>query len=124
MTDKGDEIPKMDADDLWLEETFTDRAVGIIRRLTPVKPDGSPDPARKTAFVGESSLMTPGGSLPISFELPAEDLSQAVAAYGDALQKAIAETMEELKEMRRRATSSLVIPQGAGGLPPGKLTLP
>ena len=123
MSDEGGELPTMDAEDLWHEEMFTDRAVGVIRRLTPVKPDGSPDPARKIAFVGESSLMTPAGSLPISFELPAENLSQAVAAYGDTLQKAVDETMEELKEMRRKATSSLVLP--GGGLPPapGKLKL-
>ncbi len=129
MSDKGDEMPQMNAGDLWLEEMFTDRAVGVIRRLTPVKADGAPDPSRKVAFVGESSLMTPAGSLPINFEIPAENLTQAVAAYGDTLQKAVAETMEELKEMRRKASSSLVLP-GAGGLPggglppvPGKLKL-
>ena len=38
--------PKMDADDLYREDTYSDRKVGTIRVMTPVKSDGSPDPAR------------------------------------------------------------------------------
>lgn len=110
---------KMDAADLWREEVFTDRKVGTIRRLTPVKPDGAADPARHVLFVGEASLLTPAGSLPLSFEIPAATLEQAVAAYGDEVARAFDEAMAELKEMRRRASSSLVLPQG--GLPPGGL---
>ncbi len=130
--------PKMDAADLWREEVFTDRKVGVLRRLTPVKPDGSDDKARKAIFVGEASLYTPAGTLPLSFDIPAETLEAAAAAYGDAVEKAFAEAMEELKEMRRKAASSIVIPKGGagglgglgdpglGGLPPGggKLHLP
>lgn len=124
--------PKMDAADLWREEIFTDRKVGTIRRLTPVKSDGNADPARKTQFLGEASLMTSAGSLPLTFEIQAATLEQAVQAYGDAVQKAFQEAMEELKELRRRAASQIVIPQGGasgltgggGGLPPGKLKLP
>src|SRR5687767_10595996 len=116
------DTPKMDAADLWREDMFTDRKVGVIRRLTPVKPDGSEDSARKVVFVGEASLMTPGGALPLTFEIPAGDLSAAVAAYGPALEKALNEAMEELKELRRRASSQIVLPQG--GLPPGGLAGP
>lgn len=124
---------KMDAANLWREETFSDRAAGTIRRLTPVKADGSPDPTRKTVFIGEAALLTPAGSLPLTFEIPANDLAVAVAAYGEALQKGFAEAMKELQEMRRRAASQIVIPKtgatsdllGAGPLPnkPGKLHL-
>jgi len=123
----------MDAADLWREEVFTDRKIGTIRRLSPVKPDGSPDPARKALFVGEASLYTPAGTLPLNFEIPAATLEQAVAAYGAAVEEAFAQAMEELEEMRRRAATSLVIPKagaslaGGGlgaGLPPGKLQLP
>lgn len=123
--------PKMDASALWREETFTDRKIGIIRVMTPVKADGAPDAARKAMFVGEASLMTPAGSLPLSFEIPAADLASAVAAYGEALEEAFHDAMEELQEMRRKASSGLVLPgQGMppgglapGGLPPGKLKL-
>jgi hypothetical protein len=127
----------MDAADLWREEVFTDRKVGVIRRLTPVKADGSDDAARKVLFMGEASLYTPAGTLPLSFEIPAADLKEAAEAYGPAVEKAFAEAMDELKEMRRKAASSIVIPKGGaaglggglgdmgGGLPPGgKLHLP
>jgi len=124
--------PKMDANDLWREEVFTDRKVGTIRRLTPVKLDGTTDVSRKAVFTGEAQIMTPAGALPLNFEIPAETLEQAVANYGPAVEEAFREAMEELKEMQRRAASSLVIPKGgAAGLaglgnPPGggKLHLP
>lgn len=133
MTAETKEPPKMDAADLWREDVFTDRKVGTIRRLTPVKADGAPDSARKIVFVGEASLYTPAGTLPLTFEIDAASLDQAVAAYGPALEDAFAQAMEEIEEARRRAASSIVIPKGAAGLaggslgpglPPGKLVLP
>jgi hypothetical protein len=134
MSAETKESPKMDAADLWKEETFTDRKVGTIRRLTPVKADGSVDAMRKPLFIGEASLLTPAGSLPLNFEIPAESLEKAVAGYAEAVQLAFQDAMEELQEMRRRASSGLVVPppggaaglQGlGGGLPPGsKLKLP
>jgi hypothetical protein len=133
MSAEPKESAKMDAADLWKEEVFTDRKVGTIRRLTPVKADGSPDAARKPLFIGEASLMTPAGTLPLSFEIPAESLDAAVAGYAEAVQFAFQDAMEELQEMRRRASSGLVVPPpgGApglsglgGGLPPGKLKMP
>lgn len=122
--------PTMDPKDLWREEVFTDRKVGTIRRLSPVKADGSPDASRKPVFTGEAQILTPAGALPLNFEIPGETLDAAVAGYGAAVEIAFRETMEELKEMRRKAASSIVIPQGGGlsglGPPPGggKLKLP
>jgi len=42
----------MDATELYREDTFTDRKVGTIRRLTPVTADGSDDAARPVLYVG------------------------------------------------------------------------
>ena len=39
--------PDMNPADLWLEEVYTDRRIGTLRRLTPVKGDGARDPARE-----------------------------------------------------------------------------
>ena len=120
----------MDATDLWREDVFTDRKIGLIRRMTPVKVDGNADMGRKAIFVGEASLYTPAGTLPLSFEIEADTLEKAVGAYGDAFQEALQQALEELKEMRRKESSSLILPQGPGGLagmppgmPPGKLKL-
>jgi hypothetical protein len=113
---------KMDPAALYHEEIFTDRKMGTIRRLTPVKPDGSPDPARKVVYIGESQLLTSVGALPLNFEIAASSLDEAAREYGAAVKRAFEDAMEELAEMRRRASSSLILPKaGAGPLGPGSL---
>lgn len=116
MSEREPEQAKMDEKGLWREEVFTDRKVGTIRRLTPVTADGGPDSSRKTLYIGEAQLMTPAGALPLSFEIAGDSLQAAVAGYGAAVQLAFAETMEELKELRRKAQTSIVTPSSAGGL--------
>ena len=112
----------MDAKSLYREEIYTDRKVGTLRVLVPVKSDGSPDAARPTVFQGEAQLMTNMGPLPISFDIEAPDLATAVARYAEATKAGVERAMRELQELRRQASSSIVIPQGgAPGLPPGGL---
>jgi hypothetical protein len=114
--------PKMDPAALYREELFTDRKVGAIRVLTPVTTDGAPDPKRSTIYIGEAQIYTSMGALPLSFELDAASLSQAVAQYTPAAKHAVENAVRELEEMRRQASSSIVIPKaGAAGLPPGAL---
>ena len=109
--------PQMSVDALYREDIFTDQRVGTIRRMTPVKSDGSDDPSRPLVFVGQATVMTPMGSLPLSFELPARTLVEAVAQFGPAAQQAIDEAARELQELRRQAASSIVIPDaGAASL--------
>lgn len=55
--------PSMDAASLYREEVFTDRRVGTIRVLTPVRVDGLADSTRKVLYVGETQVLTPGGRL-------------------------------------------------------------
>ena len=104
----------MDATQIYREETFTDRRVGTIRRLTPVSADGGPDAARPVLFLGQAQVMTPMGALPISFELDSSTLDDAIAKFGDAAEQAVQQTMRELQEMRREQASSLVIPDAGG----------
>ena len=108
----------MDVTQLYREETFTDRRVGTVRRLTPVTGDGSPDATRTTLFVGQAQVMTPMGAVPISFDLDSPTLDGAIAKFGEAAELAVQQTMRELQEMRREQASSLVIPDGAGGALP------
>jgi len=110
--------PTMDATSLYREEIYTDRAVGMLRVLHPVTSAGAPDAARSTVYTGEAQLMTNVGPLPISFEIPGKTLAEAVANYAEAAKEGVAHAMREIAEMRRQASSSLVIPQG-GALPPG-----
>lgn len=104
----------MDAAQLWREETFTDRRVGTLQRLTPVTADGSDDPSRSVVYVGQTQVLTPGGALPLSFEVEASSLADAVAKFGDHAQAALENAMQRLEEMRREAASSLIVP-GSGG---------
>lgn len=109
--------PRMDPAALYLEEIFTDRRIGTIRRLTPVKPDATPDVGRPVIYVGETQVLTQVGSLPIAFEIPASTLEDAAKQFGAHAKEAIDRTMKELQELRRQAASSIVVPQG--GMPPG-----
>jgi len=108
----------MDSTQVYREETFTDRKVGTIRRLTPVAADGSADGARPVIFVGQAQVMTPMGAIPISFELEAASLNAAIDKFGPAAEQAVQQTMRELQEIRREQASSLVIPDAAGGALP------
>jgi hypothetical protein len=104
----------MDSTQIYREETFTDRKVGTIRRLTPVGADGGADATRPVLFVGQAQVMTPMGAIPISFELDAVSLDAAIQKFGAAAELAVQQTMRELQEMRREQASSLVIPDAAG----------
>ena len=108
----------MDSTQIYREETFTDRKVGTIRRLTPVTTDGSLDSVRPVIYVGQAQVMTPMGAIPISFELDAVSLLAAVEKFGAAADQAVQQTMRELQEIRREQASSLVIPDAAGAALP------
>lgn len=119
--DMGTE-PTMDAASLYREDVFTDRKVGTIRVLTPIRSDGSMDAGRKTLYLGEAQIYTTMGALPLSFELDADSLPDAVSKYAPAAKQAVEQAVRELEDMRRQAASSIVIPKGGvGGLPPGGL---
>ena len=110
--------PKMDSASLYREEIITDRKVGTIRVLTPIKSDGAADASRAVIYIGEAQLMTSVGTLPINFELEAQSLEQAVSQFAGTAKEAVERTMRDLQELRRQQASSIVVPQGGmGGLP-------
>ena len=109
--------PKMDPNALYREEVFTDHQTGTIRRLSPVKADGAADPVRKTIYIGEAQLLTSAGALPLSFEIEAQSLGEAAQKYSEGVKQAYEDALAEFQELRRRASSGLVIPgAGAAGL--------
>lgn len=121
--------PEIDTANLFMEEVFTDRKVGSIRRLTPVTPDGMRDASKPVLYVGETQVMSTLGALPIVFEIEAQSLSEATKQFGALAKAEIERTVKEIQEMRRQQASSIVVPQGGmGGLPPmpggGKIQLP
>ena len=105
----------MDSKSLYQEETFTDRRVGTLQRLTPITPTGAADPTRPVLYVGQTQVLTPAGALPLSFEVAATSLDDAVAKFGELAKQALARTMRRLEELRREQSSSIIVP---GGAPP------
>lgn len=122
MAQRGEIEAKMDATSLYREEIITDRKVGTLRVMTPVTSNGATDTARPVLYMGEAQIMTGAGPLPITFEIEAKTLGEAIDAFGDAAKDAIEKTVRDLQELRRQAASSIVVPQGGmGGLGPGGL---
>jgi hypothetical protein len=115
---------RIDQDSLYREETYTDRRAGTLRRLVPVLADGSPDAARPALWLGQTQLMTPGGVLPLGFEIDAPDLASAIAKFPEAVKQALEDAIEEAQQMRRESASRIVVPD-AGGMPSsGKIKFP
>jgi hypothetical protein len=76
--------------------------------------------------------LTPGGLLPLAFEIPATSLADAVDKFAAGANEAIERTRREIEQLRREAASSIIVPDrmppgglggGPGGLggPPGGL---
>src|SRR5882762_9194832 len=114
--------PRMDPTSLYREDVITDRRVGTLRVMTPIKTDGSTDPGRQVVYVGEAQLLTQAGLLPLVFEIDATSLADAVEKFAAGATVAIERT-------RREAASQIVVPPtlppgfdprgGPGGLPGG-----
>lgn len=112
---------KMDPSSMYREEVFTDRRVGTIRRLTPVAGGGSEDSKRPVLYLGDTQILTPMGAIPLSFEIEASTLEEAVQKFGAHAKKALEDTAREIQEMRREAASQIIVPSMApGGLTGGK----
>jgi hypothetical protein len=114
---------RMNAADLYREETFTDRRIGSIRTLVPVAPDGTDDKTRPVVFEGQTTLLTPAGPMPLTFEIDAHTLAEALERFPAAAQVALEAMLKELDELRRERASSLIVP-GQSGLDLGNLRGP
>lgn len=110
--DLGDLIEqmKMDRGNLYREETVTDLRAATIRRLVPIREDGSPDTARAEIFVGSTQIMSPQGPLPIQAEIPATNLSEAMDGFPAAMEQAVKQLVKQAEEYRRQEASRIVVP--------------
>ncbi len=105
-----------DLANLYQEEVFTDRAAGTIRRLRPILASGEPDPSRPVLYSGQTQLLTPGGVLPLGFEMEAASLEDAIAQFPAAVHEALNQAIEEAQQMRREQSSRIVVPEVGGGM--------
>lgn len=105
----------IDGENLWKEETITDLKVGNIRRLTPIKLDGSEDDARTASYSATTNIMTPSGALPISGEIEATTLAEAVEKFPEAINAAVKKLQEDMVRMQQEQASQIVTPDQLRG---------
>jgi len=99
-----------DGNNLYLEEIITDLRVGTIRRLTPIGRDGNRDLGRPQLYYAQAQIMSQLGPLPVSAQIEANTLEEAIAAYPQAVEAGIQALMEEAREMQRQEASRIVMP--------------
>jgi hypothetical protein len=92
----------VDTSNLYREEGYTDMKVASIRKLVPIKADGSDDPTRTPVFIGNTQLMTPEGPLPIQSALAANNFEEALEAFPETMKKAMAEVIEQVRRMQQQ----------------------
>ncbi|HEY2773167.1 MAG TPA: hypothetical protein VGK20_03840 [Candidatus Binatia bacterium] len=106
---------KVDADNLYREEVFSDLRVATVRRLTPVRADGSDDPGRPTMFSVETQILTPQGLVPVHAPVEAKTLAEAIEKFPAAIQAGLDRMIEEARELRRQSANRIVTPQEVTG---------
>lgn len=90
----------VDQSNLYREDAVTDLKVASIRRMIPIKADGTDDPARTPVFIGHTQILTPQGPLPLQSRLDASNLDEAIAAFPEAMEKEMAKVVEQIRQMQ------------------------
>jgi len=101
---------RVDINNLYREDSITDLKVASIRQLTPIKPDGTRDESREIQFLGHTQLMSQAGLIPLSFEISAKTLAEALEKFPEAVQAGVEKMVEEAKEFQRQEASRIVVP--------------
>ena len=107
----------VDAGNLYREELFTDLRVASLRRLLPVKADGTDDPALPPLFIGQAHVMSAAGPIPIQFPIEAATLDEALAKFPAGVKAAVEKMIAEVKELQREEASRIIVP----GDEPGRM---
>lgn len=113
----GLESFNVDTANLYREESITDLQAATIRRLIPIKSDGSADDARAERYIGDTTLMTQMGPIPVQFPLEAATLEEAFALFPEGVRGAIERLNERAREMARDEASRIVVPGQEPGMP-------
>ena len=117
---------RINQNDLYKEEVFTDMRVAAIRQLTPVKPNGEFDKGRKILFYGQTQIYSQHGPFPVQFPIEdAKNLQQAIDKFPDVLEQFMENMVKQAEEMKRQEQSRIIVPNsGMGqGPAPGNIIL-
>jgi len=107
----------VDTRNLYREEAITDLKVASIRRLLPIHVDGTEDPSRTPIFIGHTELMSPEGPIPLQARLEADTFNQAMDVFPDAMNQALADMVERIKQMQREQNmeNRIIVPGFSNG---------
>ena len=104
-----------DLDNLHREDVFSDMRLATIRRLQPIRLDGSHDPARPTTYIAETTIVSQLGPIPVQAPVEATSLRDAFSKFPEAIKTAVERLSERAQEIRREEASRIVVP---GAIPP------
>jgi len=94
----------VDRNNLYREDSVTDIKVAAIRRLAPIKADGSDDDSRDPIFMGQTHLMSPSGPVLLQSLLEARTLEEAMEKFPAAMQKEVDKAIAQAeKEQQGKA---------------------
>jgi hypothetical protein len=88
----------VDQSNLYREDSVTDIKVAAIRRLTPIKSDGSDDDSRDPIFMGQTHLISPSGPILLQSLLEARTLEEAMEKFPAAMQTEMEKAMAEAEK--------------------------
>ena len=92
----------VDRNNLYREDSVTDIKVAAIRRLTPIKADGSDDDSRDSIFMGQTQLMSPSGPVLLQSLLEAKTLEEAMNNFPFAMQKEVDKAMAQAEKTHKK----------------------
>ena len=92
----------VDRENLYREDSVTDVKVAAIRRLKPIKADGSYDDNRDPMFMGQTQLMSPSGPILLQSLLEARTLEEAMDKFPDAMQKEVDKAMAQAEKNHKK----------------------
>ncbi|NCC60355.1 MAG: cytoplasmic protein [Verrucomicrobiae bacterium] len=92
---------RLDKDNLYREETYTDLKIGSLHKLIPIKLDGSADASREAVFTARTQIMSPAGPLPVQAELEAHTIEAAIEEFPAAIRDAVEEMVQQAQQMQQ-----------------------
>ena len=111
----------IDVTNLYKEESITDLKAATIRKMVPIKADGSIDEERSEKFIGDTTLMTQMGPIPVQFPIETDNLETAFELFPEGIKAAVEKLNDRAKEMAREEASRIVVPgqQAPQNMAPG-----
>ncbi|MBC2713310.1 MAG: cytoplasmic protein [Desulfosarcina sp.] len=106
----------VDTNNLYREDAITDLKVASIRRMIPITADGKDDPSRTPTFFGHTQILTPQGPLPLQARLMANNLTEAMEAFPEAMEQEMAQMVKQIRKMqeeeqkKQRDDARIIVP--------------